>query len=566
MLRAWHCRYDPGVPYKGVYPAWTLLDLLERSVARYGNNPALFFYGTWLSYRALDDLTTRFALSLQALGVEPGDRVAIMLPNCPQAFIAYYGALRAGAVVVLINPLFVAREIQTVVEDSGSGTILALDLFYPRVRDIARAGRVKRIILTSLREFLPPLRRLLYPLKLRLSGRAVHVNRREPVLALQALLRKPPTDRPAILPVVKPDDLALLQYTGGTTGTPKGAMLTHRNLVTNTQQCRLWVPDFQEGREVFLGVVPFFHAYGLSTCQHLAVMTGSTMILLPRFDVREALRAISRHRVSIFSGIPAMFMAMNDYPQVGRYNLRSLRVCLSGASPLHAEVRNRFERLTGVKISEGYGLTEASPVTHCNPVYGERPDGAIGVPFPDTDCRVVDQETGRRELPPGEVGELVVRGPQIMQGYWNKPEETAAVLRDGWLYTGDLVRQDRTGFFYLVDRKKDMIKSRGENVYPREVEEVLFTHPLVKDAVVVGIPDVHLGEAVKAFVVPVDGQTLTEADLIAHCQQWLGRFKVPTRIEFRTALPRNLVGKVLRRVLREEEMARVLAEGLSRRA
>lgn len=566
MQRTWVGRYDPGVPPALDCPAWTVPDLLDRAARRYSASTALLFYGARLTFSDLDVLTTRFAFALRALGVRQGDRVALMLPNVPQAMIGYYGALKAGAVAVQTNPLYVSREIEAQLVDSGSETIVALDLFYPRIQTVQERTALKRVILTSLRDFLPPLPRLLYPLKARWSGRWIKVETQPPLYDLCGLLRAAPNGATEPLPSLSPDDLALLQYTGGTTGIPKGVMLSHRNVVVNALQCRAWVPDFEEGREVFLGVIPFFHVYGLSTCQHLAVMNGCAQILLPRFQVTEVLQAIHRYRVTIFSGIPAMFLALSEYPKLGRYDLRSLRICLSGAGPLHAEIQDRFQRLTGVRISEGYGLTEASPVTHCNPIYGERPYGSIGVPFPETESRVVDLETGEREMPAGEIGELIVRGPQLMLGYWNKEADTRAVLRAGWLYTGDIVRRDESGFFYLVGRKKDMIKSRGESVYPREVEEVLFGHPAVKDAVVAGIPHRQLGEAVKAYVVLKNAQVVTESELIAHCRQSLASFKVPTTVEFRAELPRTLVGKVLRRVLRDEEARRPEGDPLERKA
>lgn len=531
--------------------------MLRRSVNRFPNSPALLFYGACLTYQDLDHLATRFAISLRSLGVRPQDRVAIMLPNLPQALIAYYGALLAGAVVVQINPLYVSREIEAQLNDSGSETMVALDLFHSRIEPIRDRTALRRTILTGVQDFLPPLRRLLYPIKARMSGHWTRIKKHPSMYDFLGLLKGSAEGDTSPLPSLGPDDLALLQYSGGTTGTAKGVMLTHRNLVANAFQCRYWVPDFREGHEVFLGVIPFFHAYGLSTCQHLAVLAGCPLILLPRFQITEVLEAIQKYRVTIFSGIPAMFMKLSESPKVGRYDLRSLRVCLSGASPLRAEVQDRFRRLIGVEISEGYGLTEASPVTHCNPVYGEHPEGSIGVPFPDTDVRLVDLDSGERAVPAGGLGELVVRGPQVMQGYWNKPSETHSVLRDGWLYTGDIAREDARGFFYLVDRKKDMIKSRGETVYPREVEDVLCGHPAVQDAVVVGVPDPLLGEAVKAYVVLADGHRLSEQELIGYCRQGLAKFKVPSTVEFRQELPRTFVGKALRRVLREEAAPKV---------
>ena len=555
MQNPWVCHYDRGVPVSCTYPDCTLPDLLRASVRKFPNSTALLFYGHRISFLELYDLASRFAVYLQTIGVRRGDRVAIMLPNLPQAIIGYYGALLAGATVVQTNPLYVEQELEIQLRDSGAEIILALDLFYPRIRSIQQRTALRHVIFTGIGDFLPWGKRLFYPIKARLNGRWMSLKEGPALSNLCDALKCVPshTSRTYSLPETSPDDLALLQYTGGTTGTPKGVMLTHRNVVANTAQCRAWVPDLQEGREVFLGVIPFFHVYGLSTCQHLAMTTGSTLVLLPRFQVVEVLRAIQAHRVTIMSAIPMMFMKMTEFSQVDRYDLQSLRVCLSGASPLHAEVQERFERLTGVRISEGYGLTEAGPVTHCNPIYGMRPPGSMGIPFPDTETRVVDLETGERLLSVGEIGELTVRGPQIMQGYWNNERETRDVLRNGWLHTGDIVRQHDSGFFFLLDRKKDMIKTRGENVYPREVEEVLFRHPAVKDVVVAGVPDYHFGEAVKAYVVLHDGHSTTELELIAHCRNSLAVFKAPASIAFRQELPRTLVGKVLRRALQNEE-------------
>jgi long-chain acyl-CoA synthetase len=557
MQHPWIRHYNDGVPYTCSYPRCTLPELLRDSATRFPTATSLQFYGTRITYSELNDLVTRFALFLYKIGVRPGDRVAIMLPNIPQAIIGYYAALRVGAIVVQTNPLYVERELEIQLRDSGAETIVALDLFCPRIQSLLERTALRRVIFTSIRDFLPPLKRLLYPIKARLNGRWICIKKGPTLYDFKEALQAIPiaSDPHSVLPSASPDDLALLQYTGGTTGTPKGVMLSHRNVITNAMQCRVWVPDLQEGREVFLGVIPFFHVYGLSTCQHLAIMTGSSLVLLPRFQVEEVLQAIQAHHVTIFSAIPMMFMKVTECPTVQRYNLRSLRICLSGASPLHAEVQDRFEQLTGVKISEGYGLTEAGPVTHCNPVYGRNPQSSIGLPFPDTETRIVDLDTGEVVLPVGQAGELTVRGPQIMQGYWNNEQETRDVLRNGWLYTGDVVRQDKSGFFFLVDRKKDMIKTRGENVYPREVEEVLFRHPAVKDVVVAGIPDRHLGEAVKAYVVLRADQVITESDLILHCRVSLAVFKVPSHIAFRLELPKTLVGKVLRRALQSEEIA-----------
>lgn len=570
MPRPWISRYDPGVSATFDYPEWTIPDLLRRSASRFPQSPALFFYGTHISFQELNDLSTHFAWGLRRLGVQTGDRVALMLPNIPQAVIAYYGVLKAGAVVTPANPLYVEREIECQLSDSGSDTIVALDLFYPRIHSIrARTQSPRRIILTSLKDFLPPLKRWLYPIKARWTKRWIAVEKNPPVYDFCAVIDRGRGARRAdveALPTLEPGALAQIQYTGGTTGMPKGVMLTHRNVVVNTLQGRFWCSSFREGEEVFLGAVPLFHCYGLNTCQNLAVATGSQIILLPRFHVDEAVKAIQQHRVTIMSGVPMMFSMMTDFPHVSRYDLRSIRVCLCGASPLPADVQEAFERLSGVKISEGYGLTEAGPTTHCNPIEGGHPSGSMGLPFPDTDARIVDADTGLRDLPTGEAGELLVRGPQVMQGYWRKEADTQAVLRGGWLHTGDIVRRDEQGFFFFLDRMKDVIKPWGETVYPREVEDILLQHPAVREAVVVGIPDRHYGEAVKAFVVPGEGSVVTDRELMDHCRKSLARFKVPVAIEFRSELPRTIIGKVLRRALRDGAQTAAARGETSRKA
>lgn len=556
MDRVWTSQYDPHVSPTLSYPEEPLPHLLARSAARVPDRPAILFYGRVIQYRELDVLVNRFAQALLRMGIGKGSVVGIMLPNLPQTVIAFYGSLRAGATVTMINPLYVEPEIRQQVTDSGCETLLTLGQFYPRVEPLLRHTCLKRVIVTGVEDYLPWFKRLVYPLKAWRDGLRVRVPVRPDVHAFRRLLDVPP--EPPTVPVA-PDDTALLQYTGGTTGVPKGVVLTHRNLMANTWQIRQWVPAIREGEAVFLGVLPFFHVYGMSVCQNLALCTGSALVLLPRFQVGEVLEAIVRERVTIFPGIPAMYSAINGYQRLDRYNLRSVRVCISGAGPLPLSVQERFESLTGAKLVEGYGLTEASPVTHANPIeqtVGPRHPKSMGLPLPDTDARIVDVETGRRELPIGEIGELVLRGPQIMRGYWRRDEETRQVLRDGWLYTGDMARRDADGYFYIEDRKKDMIKSGGENVYPREVEEVLLRHPKVKDAVVVGIPQELRGELIKAYVVLKDGGTATSADLLEHCRRNLAKFKVPKRVEFRSELPKTIVGKVLRRVLVEEELKR----------
>ncbi len=556
MDRAWTAQYDSRVPPSLSYPEVPLPQMLAHTAARFPDRPAILFYGRVIRYRELDALVSRFAQTLSRQGIGEGGVVGIMLPNLPQTVIAFYGSLRAGATVTMINPLYVEPEVRQQVLDSGCETLLVFDQFYPRIEPLLRDGHLKRVIMTGVADYLPWLKRLLYPLKARREGQRVRPPVHPAVHAFRPLLEVPP-ESPAVS--IASDDTALLQYTGGTTGVPKGVVLTHRNLVSNMWQCRQWCTALREGEEVVLGVLPFFHVYGMSVCQNLAISLGGALALLPRFQVKEVLETISRERITVFPGIPAMYAAINAYQNLGRYNLRSIHICISGSGPLHPTVQERFESLTGARLVEGYGLTEAAPVTHVNPIgqpAGERRTRSIGVPLPDTDARIMDAETGQRELPIGEIGELVIRGPQVMRGYWHRDDETRQVLRDGWLYTGDMARRDKDGYFYIEDRKKDMIKSGGENVYPREVEEVLLRHPKVKDAVVAGIPQELRGEFIKAYVVLKEGETAVSADLLEHCRKELARFKVPKRVEFRKELPKTIVGKVLRRVLVEEELKR----------
>jgi long-chain acyl-CoA synthetase len=552
MDRPWLKFYEPSVSASLHYPPVPLHQLLINSTQKYPNQNAILFYGKGMTYHELDEETNRFAQALLKLGVRKGDRVAVMLPNVPQCVVAYYGALKIGAIVVMTNPLYVERELQIQLADSGAETIVALDFFYPRIEKAKQETALKNIILTSVRDKLPWLLSLLYPIKAKKEGQWIHVEKNPPIYDMMEIIRQAPSNPPNV-PVAE-TDLALLQYTGGTTGVPKGVMLTHKNMVANALQCRHWMPTLQEGNEVFLAVVPFFHVYGMSACMNLSIYLGTTLVLLPRFVTKDVLHAIQKTRSTIFMGVQAMYVAINNFPNVKKYDLSSIKVCISGAGPLHVEVQRQFEALTGGKLVEGYGLSEASPVTHANPIHGKRKPGSIGLPFPDTDVKIVDVETGIKTQPTGEIGELIVQGPQVMQGYWKKPEETAAVLRNGWLHTGDMAKMDDEGYFFIVDRKKDMIKTRGENVYPREVEEVLFRHPKVKDAVVVGLPDAFSGEKIKAYLVLKEGESATAEEILTFCRAELSKFKVPQEIEFRKELPKTIIGKVLRRVLIDEEM------------
>jgi long-chain acyl-CoA synthetase len=548
----WIRFYEAGVPPTLMYPDITLGTVLHQTALKFPDHTALLFYGKKIVYSELDALANRFAHALAGLGVRKGDRVALMLPNIPQMVIAYYGTIRFGAVAVPVNPLYHEHELEVQLKDSGAEMLVAVDLFHPVISPVLPKTSVRHLILCSIKDFLPFPLNVLYPLKARIDKQWVSVQRVPPIYDFMDLIRGEPTA--AVDAAVSPDDTALLQYTGGTTGVPKGAVLTHRNLVVNAVQSRAWLTIRNEGEAVILGVIPFFHVYGMTTAMNLGILIGAELLLLPKFHTKEVLRFIDKYRPGIFPGIQAMYLAIGNYPRIRKYDLTSLKVAISGAGPLMHEVQEWFEHLTKARIIEGYGLSEASPVTHANPIFGKRKIGSIGLPWPDTEARIVDIETGEKTLPVGEAGELVIRGPQVMKEYWNRPEETAYALRGGWLHTGDIATMDEDGYFFIVDRIKDMIKTVGENVYPREVEEVLFTHPKVKEAVVVGIPQEFLGEEIKAYIVLKEGETATDTEIIQFCRQQLSKFKVPKEVEFRDQLPKTLVGKVLRRVLRDEEI------------
>jgi long-chain acyl-CoA synthetase len=525
---------------------------LEDAAGRHPEHAATFFFNGRLTFGKLNALANRFASSLPGLGFRKGDRVALMLPNCPQMLIAYYGVLKAGGVVVQINPLHPAQEVAYQCEDSGAKVLVTIPRFEPIAGPLLEDGALRSLVLTGVQEYAAFPYNLLMPLAARF-----HREPRGPMdgpgrVRFQAMLERGEEEAPANS--ADPKGLALIQYTGGTTGLSKGAMLTHANLVANVLQCRAWIKDLKEGPggDVFLSVIPFFHVYGMTVCMNLAMHCACTLVLLPRFEVGRVLAAARKYRCTVFPGVGLMYNALNQSPQASGGALSSIRACISGAGPLYREVQEKFEALTGGRVVEGYGLTEASPVTHCNPLFGRRKVGFIGLPFPDTQAKVMDEATGRREMPLGKVGELVLRGPQVMKGYWNRPAETRKALRGGWLYTGDLASMDKEGYFRIAERKKDMIKTRGENVYPRHIEEALLKCPGVKDVVVVGLPDKALGERIKAYVVAGMVKPDIE-DLRSYCRKHLGKVEVPQDFEFRESLPKNMIGKVLRRMLREEE-------------
>lgn len=548
--RPWLKHYEADVPYTLAYPSQPLFRFLELAARKHPSQRAILFYDHALTYRELNDAVNRFANALIQLGVKKSDRVALLLPNSPQMVIAYYAALKAGAVAVSLNPLFNVDELAHQLNDSGAETIVALSVFHPLVKIVRGGTPLKRVIVTNIKEYFSPVRRALFTMvRESREGHRIDVRGETETYAFQELLAR--SSNASLDVQVASDDLALIQYSTGTTDAPKGVMLTHANIVANTTQVRHWLTDIDEGNERILAVLPFSHIYGMTTAMNLSISIAGTLILLPTFSTREVLNVIKKYRPTMFPGVPTMYVAVNNYPGVRRFGLKSIRACVSGAAPLPVEVQEAFEKLTRGKLVEGYGLTEASPVTHANPIYGQRKIGSIGIPFPDTDAKIVDWKTGA-DLPAGEIGELAVRGPQVMRGYWNRPEDTAKVLRDGWLYTGDLARMDADGYFQIIDRRKDMILAGDFNVYPRDIEEVLYENPKVLEAAVAGVPPDGGDQIVKAYVVLRKGEMATPEEFIEFCRQRLENYAVPHLVEFREQLPKTFVGKVFKRKLEEK--------------
>lgn len=576
--RPWLASYPPGVPADVDFPRVPLTRLLDDAAAAFPTTTAIAFLGSRLSYRALRDSVDAFAAALAGLGVHKGDRVAVVLPNCPQNVITFYAALRLGAVVVEHNALSTEAELAAQLVDCAAKVVVCLDRAYERVAAGRPRTALEHVVVASVADYLPAAQRLTLGLPLPAARQRRReltgpVPRDAPVHRFRALLRsgkaagrgsgrgseRGPGRGPARQAPIDPQtDLAALQYTGGTTGVSKGAMLTHANLVANAYQNRLWLPDVTPGREVVLTVLPLFHAYGLTVCMNTGILLAATLVLLPRFDIDLVLAAVDEFRPTLFPGVPPIYQAIVDSPKIRQHDLSSIRVCISGAMRLPTGTQQRFERASGGRLVEGYGLTEASPSTHANPITGPGRPGTIGLPLPGTFCRVLDQEDPTREVPTGEPGELAIRGPQVFVGYWNKPEETArTLLPTGEVLTGDVAVMDPDGFFRIVDRKKELILTGGFSVYPTEVEEALRGHPAVADCAVVGVPDRYRGETVKAYVVRRPDAQLTAEEIREHCAATLTAYKVPRLVEFRDALPRGAgVGKMLRRVLVEEERRR----------
>jgi len=555
MSEPWFARYEQNVPRSIVPPSRPITHALLDAAQADPDRPALISGGLTegesrelvdasMTYRALLELVERCAAGLRTLGIDRGDRVCLHLPNSAQFAITYYATLAIGGVVVPSNPQYVARELRHQLRDSGARAIVTSQRSVSLVESIRDETALEHVIAADLASFLPQ--------RLQEGGRGLDL---PDTIPFQTLLQSNRLDLDTV--GIEMDELALLLYTGGTTGTPKGAELTHGNIHANAAQFRVWLPCLKDGEETILTALPLFHSYGMTTCLNLGLLIRARLVLIPNPRVLpHILQAIDKHHVTFYPGVPAMYIAINHYPQINRFDVRSIKACISGAAPLPREVQERFQALTGGNLVEGYGLSEASPVTHVNPVDKGNRVGTIGLPLPSTEARIVDLERGTQTLGPNEPGELVVRGPQVMRGYWQRPEETARVLRDGWLHTGDVASMDEEGYFRLVDRKKDLILGAGGlNVYPREIEEVLHAHPKIKECAVIGVPVRGKGERVKAFVVLNAGASATAEEIVAFCQQNLAPYKVPRFVKFRDQLPKSTVGKTLRRVLRDEELA-----------
>jgi len=556
--RPWVRHYDQGVPTSLDMPKRPLHKLLQSTVRRFGSRPAIVFAGRTLTYRALDGEINRLANALRSLGVDHGTRVMLLLPSSPQFVIAYYAILKAGGVVVSTITATNQDDIRDQVFDSGAELLITLTLFSKTARHAIMAANspLRAIIFTNIKDYMSGRNRTLFTLFR--EAKEGHTLSETPQLPAgrreylwNALIRKYPPSTPRV--DVPPDALAVIQYTGGTTDKPKGVMLSHNALLANALQTRHWIPNLREGGETVLAVLPFSHAYGMTAAMNVPIALGAKIVILSQFVTMQVLEHIKRYRPTLFPGVPTMYTAINHAPNVRKFGIQSIKACISGAAPLPIEVQEAFEKLTKGRLVEGYGLTEAAPVTHANPLFGLRKVGTIGVPLPNTDAAILDLLT-REPLPPGHIGELAIRGPQVMNGYWNPREDGESPFTpDGWLLTGDVARMDEDGFFQIVSRKKDMILAGPYQVYPRDVEEVLYEHPGVKEVAVVGLTLEDNGpQRVKAYVVPRPGTTLSAEELIALCRRRLKEYAVPWQVEFRQELPKNFVGKVLRRLLVED--------------
>ncbi len=551
----WLAHYDVEVPATLEFIPHALYDWLDKAARTVPQRPACRFVNRTISYARLKDDAEAIAAGLRARGLRPGDRVGVMLPNLPQTMQIFWGILKAGGVVAMVNPLYMEKELVHQIHDAGVRILVAADLCRPKLEALRNKLCVEQYYYTSVADALS------FPLNCLQRFKAWRENKgkknnfsSDGVYPFSSLLRgserlSVPVDNPAETP-------AVLQYTGGTTGVSKGVVLTHANLTANVEQTAAYLYMLKELQQTFLGLLPFFHVYGLSTCMLLPTLLQSTVVPVPRYVAAELLPTLEKYKVTVFPGAPSVYISLLQQKRSKKYRLSNLRLCVSGSAPMPVEYIRQFEREYNINFIEGYGLSEASPITHLNPCTGGKRIGSIGLPLPGTEALIVDMEVGQVPLAPGKIGELVVSGPQVMREYWNRPDETAGALRNGRLYTGDIAYMDEDGYFYIVDRKKDMIIVGGYNVAPREIDEVLHEHPKVKEAVTVGVPHPTRGEIIKVYIVPKDGQTLDRSEIAAWCRARLANYKVPKQVEFRTELPKTLVGKILRRTLRAQEEER----------
>ena len=562
MDKPWFKYYDEGVPRTIDYPRIPLDRLLADSAAKHPEHTAIIFgamvgsrlMDSKLTYRQLDEAVNRFAAGLERLGIRKGDRVAIMLPNCPQWVIAAYATWRLGGIVVCCNPLYVGREIEHLVNDSGAKTFVVMSQLYERVKDVRAHTGLERIIVSNIKEYFPGMLKLLFTLaKEKKEGHKVDISGDAATYWFQDVMQGTES-RPT--PVeIDHEAVATLIYTGGTTGGPKAAQLTHRNLVSNALALNIWAQS-REAREVMLAVMPYFHVYGLTVGMNVPIANALTIAQIPNpREMVHVLACIQKHGVTYYCGVPTMFVGFLNFRARDQYTLSSLRFAVSAAAPLAPETQDQFQAVTGGKLLQAYGLTETSPAASIEPINRPKPH-SIGLPMPDTDMKIVDLDTGTQEMAVGQLGEIIIKGPQVMKGYWNLSTETANALRTGpdgqpdWFFSGDIGFMDEEGYFHITDRKKDIIIAGGFNIYPTDVEAVLFEHPAVKEAAVIGVPDERRGETVKAFVVLKEGQTATEEEIIAFCKERMAAYRVPRLVEFRQDLPKSIIGKVLRRELR----------------
>ena len=559
--KPWIAHYEKNIPEKIEYEQICLPSFLERSADRFPDNVALLFQGYKITYHQLGQMVNRFAACLNDFGVRKGDSVAILLPNLIPCVVAYYATMKIGGVTVMNNPLYSDRELSHQFNDSGSKVLITLDLLGNRMVSLRPETKIRQIIYTSIGDYLPFPKSLLFPFVGKKKKMAADVTPAEDVYKWKDVLASSTSDPPDV--ELSFDDVAMYQYTGGTTGVSKGVMLTHGNLSRQVQQAASWFPTFDSGKEVMLGALPFFHVFGLTTAMNFSIYKGWRNILIPKPQPESLLEAVRKFKPTFAPLVPTMYIGMLNHPDIDKSDLTSIKGCFSGSSPLPIEVIKDFEEKTGAVIVEGFGLTETTPVTHINPFNPEkRKIGSIGLPISDTECRIVGLEDGKTDVPVGESGELLIRGPQVMKGYWEMPEETANVLTDeGWLHTGDIAKMDEDGYFYIVDRKKDLIISSGYNVYPRDIDEVFYEHPAVLEVCTIGIPHPLRGEAVKVFVVVKPDQIISEMELMEYCRPKLAKYKWPAEIEFRDELPKTNVGKILRKDLRAEESEKLKLEG-----